>query len=185
MALPALLALGLSVLPKIPEIWSDIATLFGKEPPKAIEEAKKLADDITSSLAKDEVPPETRVKLEQIFADKEIRLAQIALEQSRLEYGEMSDQKDLQKVEAQSEDPYVRRTRPMILRRLFYLTASYYIGSAAAALCLNPTTEVLNFIRELGYYIVMLFGAGFVGYTATRSIFDKAGLTLPFLRSKK
>jgi len=179
MPLAPLIGLGLSVLPKIPELWSEVASLFGKEPPKVVADAEKLANEITESFTKGKVPPDVQVKLEQIFANKQIRLKEIALEETKLQYQEMSEQKDLQKVEAQSEDPYVRQTRPKILRRLFGLVAIYYLGTTAAALYLNPSKEILALIKEFAYYLTMLFGVGFVGYTASRSIFDKAGFSLP------
>ena len=41
MPIPALVATGLSLLPKLPALWESVAGLFGKSTPKKVEEDTK------------------------------------------------------------------------------------------------------------------------------------------------
>ena len=85
MAAPLILA-GLSLLPKVPEIWGTVAGLFGKKVPDSVETAANLANDVFNAFKKDEVSPEVQVKLEQVMNQHKEKIAEIALEEKRIEY---------------------------------------------------------------------------------------------------
>ncbi|MBW1730019.1 MAG: hypothetical protein JRH08_00810 [Deltaproteobacteria bacterium] len=80
MPLPALVGLGLSLLPKLPEIWSEVAKLFGKEPPKGVEQAKKLADEVTNLFQQGKVPPEVQVKLQELMYQHAERIYELEIQ---------------------------------------------------------------------------------------------------------
>ena len=173
-----LIGLGLSLLTKLPDIWEDVASIFGKEPPKAIHEAQKLVEEVTDQIIQNKITPEQKIQLEQIFANKEIELRKLALEEKKLEYNDLKNQRKYETSMIESEDPYVRRTRPKILRGLFYVVLGYVICVPALVIFKSPPSHILDFIASIGDNLFLLFGASYLGYTAHRSIFDKRGTKL-------
>ena len=169
-----LISAGLAVLPKLPEIWKSVAGLFGKSVPKSVEEAGKLASSIATSLAKKEIPPETQVELQKIMNTHEEKIAELNLERTKLDYADLSDQRDLNKVYIQSEDKYVRHTRPKILRSIFYLTAAYTLLVPISVLVLKvdsgTLTNYIGLVKSIGYYLYGMFSLSFLGYAGARSI---------------
>jgi len=79
MALPALIAAGLSLLPKLPEMWGEVAKLFNKKVPKGVEEASKLADTIMDELGKGKVPPEIQLRLKELFYAHQEKILELQL----------------------------------------------------------------------------------------------------------
>lgn len=80
MAIPALIATGLTLLPKLPEIWNDVASLFGKEMPKKVEDATKLANDILEEFNKGNIPPDVEVNLKNLFYKHQEKILELQLQ---------------------------------------------------------------------------------------------------------
>lgn len=181
MAIPLILT-GLSLLPKIPEIWSTVAGLFGKKVPDSIETAANLANDVFSAFKKDEVSPEVQVKLEQLMNQYKEKIAEIALEEKRIEYDLMKGSQEVEKEAYKSTDQFVRRTRPKILRDLFKLCAGYTLFAPLVIVALSYTDidatimiTTVNFLKYIGYSIFGAFTLNYGGYTAGRSFEKKHG----------
>ena len=173
MAIPALIAAGLSLLPKLPEIWDSVAKLFGKDTPKKVEEAADLANTIVEAFNKGNIPPQIQVELQKIFAEHEENMARIALDEKKLDYADLANQRELNKIYIQSEDEYVRRTRPTILRRLFGLVCTYTIGAPTMLVLSSKYTtmniQILsNMLESIGQYLFGLFCLAYLGYTGAR-----------------
>mgnify|MGYP001120440708 CR=1 FL=1 len=81
MPLPlGIIATGLSLLPKIPELWDGIAGIFGKEAPKAVTEAGNLAEDVIGLFEKGQVTPEQEAKLKGLFYQHEERIYELEIQ---------------------------------------------------------------------------------------------------------
>lgn len=183
MAAPLMLA-GLSLLPKIPEIWSTVAGLFGKKVPDSVETAGNLACDVFSAFKKDEVSPEVQAKLEQTMNQHKEKIAELALEEKRIEYDLMKGSQEVEKESYKSTDQFVRRTRPKILRDLFKLCAVYTLLMPLTIVALSYTdidaemmVVIVNFLKYIGYSIFGAFTLNYGGYTAGRSFEKKHGVT--------
>ena len=172
-----LIAAGLSLLPKVPSIWGSIAGLFGKKVPSGIEEAGKLAGEVMNAFKKDEVPPEIAAKLEEIMNEHKEEMAKIALEEHRLEFENAAGMQNLEIESYKSEDEYVRRTRPKILRDLFSACVVYavfaptliIVGSIAgieAAVML----ACIGVIKWIGGWLFGTFATAYLGYSGARSL---------------
>lgn len=182
MAAPLLLA-GLSLLPKIPNMWNAVANLFGKKAPKTITEAGKLASSVMDAFKKGELTPEAQVELEKIITSHEEVMARIALEEKELEFkGEelivtdLTDVRDLEKQSYKSDDEYVRRTRPKILRDFFKLTAAYVLYAPLAVIAAHSVgmnvVEFIPMLKWIGGFLFSTFGTSYLGYTGAR-LMDK------------
>ncbi len=172
-----LISAGLAVLPKLPEIWNSIAGLFGKTAPKSVEEAAKLASTISTAISKKNVPPETQVELQKIFNAHEEKIAELNLERVKLDYQDLINQRELSKTYIQSSDEYVRRTRPKILRSLFYGWIIYIFFAPLSILALNVIkadstiiASYIGIIKSMGYYLSGVFCISYTGYAAARSL---------------
>ena len=182
MPIPALIATGLSLLPKLPALWESVANLFGKNTPKKVEEAADLAKGILDTIQKGNISPAQQVELQKIFASHEEEMARILLEEKKLEYSDIANQRELNKVYIQSSDEYVRRTRPKILRELFGLVAVYTI-LAPVLIFLSTTLGSTNIetltsvLLSIGKYLFSLFCLSYLGYTTARTM-DKRNPTL-------
>ena len=191
MPLPVLVGIGLSLLPKLPELWNTIAGMFGKKVPSSIEEAGKLAGDVLDSIKKGEISPEVQAQLEiRIMEHKEriqellIEEKKVDLESKRIEYDEVNAQKELEIAAYKTGDEYVARTRPMILRKMFgfvcmysvyaplCVIAAYTVGIPAAAL-----TAFIEMLYWIGGFLFSTFGTAYLGYSAARTI-DKRNPSL-------
>ncbi len=82
--------------------------------------------------------------------------------------------------EASSEDAYVRRTRPKILRDSFALLAVMMVGGFFSMVVMStskvPETTIntiMGFWIESMKYLTGLVTAGFLGYVRYRSVHDK------------
>jgi len=174
-----LIMAGLSLLPKLPELWNGVAGLFGKKVPDSAETATNLAGEVINSLTKGNVSEETQKTLKAMMYAHEERIQELALEEQKLHFKNMSDQVDLEKASYQSEDQYVRRTRPMILRKLFYLCSAYAIGVPYCMLmtislggnAVSP--EVIGIIEWIGGWLFGTFSTAYLGYSAARSVVKK------------
>jgi len=168
---------GLSLLPKLPSIWSSVAGLFGKKAPSSVQEAGKLAGEVMNAFKKDEVPPEITAQLEELMNKHEEEMAKIALEEKRLEFENAAGMQNLEIESYKSKDEYVRRTRPMILRRLFYGCLTYVffapalivVGSIAGVEAALMVT-CIGMVKWIGAWLFGTFGTAYLGYSGARSL---------------
>jgi len=172
-----LLMTGLSLLPKIPSIWGAIAGLFGKKVPDSIETAGKLAGDVINSLKAGEVSPEVQVEMEKIMNEHKEEMAKITLEEHRLVAEGLAGSQQVEVESYKSEDEYVRRTRPMLLRKLFYSCIIYAFFApsaviAAAVLGIEAAilATIIGMVEWIGGWLFSTFGAAYLGYTGARSL---------------
>lgn len=186
MAIPLLLA-GLSLLPKIPEMWNTVAGLFGKKVPQSVVEAGNLADDVINSLKKGEVPPEVQVQLEQEINRHKEKMAELALQEKeqkfetdRLMVQDLQSIRDLEKASYASTDKFVAQTRPKILRDMWKLCMIFCIYAplcviAGHSIGLSAVTLIsfVDMIKWIGGFLFPTFAASYLGYTGARTIDKK------------
>jgi len=189
-AIPLLVSAGLTLLPKIPELWGAIAGLFGAKVPDSVTKAGELANSVLGSLTQGAVSPETQLKLQELINQHEEKIKEIALREQELvlkektvEYDLMKGSQDVEKAAYLAPDEYVRRTRPMILRKLFYLICVYVFfapGIVALGSYYRFDEATLNSVVGMLEYIAgFLFGTfsiSFTGYVIGRTQEKKAGL---------
>ena len=176
MAAPLLLA-GLSLLPKIPDMWKSVAGIFGKKVPESIEEAGELAGSVIDMFNEGKLSPEAKIELEKITNTHKETMAQLALEEKELDYKDLSDVRDLEKVAYQSGDEYVARTRPKILRELFRAVVIYcfyaplcIIAATQAGIPPTTTIEIIALVKWVGGWLFGTFGTAYLGYAGARTI---------------
>jgi len=172
-----LLMTGLSLLPKLPSIWEGIAGLFGKNVPDSIEAAGKLAGDVMNSFKAGEISPEVQVEMEKIMNAHKEEMAKVALEEHRLIAEGLAGSQRVEIESYKSDDQYVRRTRPMLLRKLFYscIIYAFFAPTAviiAAALGVEAAllTIVVGIVEWIGGWLFGTFGGAYLGYTGARSL---------------
>uniref|UniRef100_A0A6M3IS22 Putative holin n=1 Tax=viral metagenome TaxID=1070528 RepID=A0A6M3IS22_9ZZZZ len=184
MPIPALIGIGLSLLPKLPELWGGIAGLFGKKVPDTIKDAGKLAGEVSDMIRKGEISPDIQVQLEMKIMEYKERIQEllieekkIDLESKRIEYDEIQSKNDLEIAAYKSGDEYVARTRPMILRKLFGLVCLYSIYAPLCVIAAYtiglPTAAIVSFtemIYWIGGFLFGTFGTSYLGYSAARSL---------------
>lgn len=174
-----LILTGLSLLPKIPEIWNSVAGLFGKKVPESVEAASKLASEVMGSLTKGSVSEEAMSSLQAMMNEHEETIMKLELEEKKLHFQNMANHVDLEKESYKSDDEYVRRTRPMILRRLFYACVAYSLFTPYCLLMTislgghQVSPDVLGILQSIGSYMWGTFTAGYLGYSTARSVDKK------------
>ena len=192
MALPiaALITAGLALLPKLPEMWGAVAGIFGKKVPEGVTQAGELAGEVLDSFSKGQLSPEAQIKLQEVISKHEERIIElsledrkITLEDKKIDYDLMKGAQQVEIEESKSPDEYVRRTRPLILRRLFYLMAIYiFFGPLLVTLCsyyqfdeatLNSVVGMLEYVSA---FLFGTFSISFTGYMIGRTAEKKAGL---------
>jgi len=168
--LSALLGLGLSVLPKIPQAWDAVANIVGKAVPSSVSEAASMAGEVISAVKEGKIPPEQKKKLEEEFNKHEEKIMELAI-------SEMDSIRKLEIEAYKSGDQYIARTRPMILRRLFYATIGFAFSMPIFILVgtyVGVNMSVFSpMVSSIFEYMSYLFGTAFVGYAAMRTR-DKA-----------
>ena len=176
MPIPLIMA-GLSLLPKLPSIWSSVAGLFGKKAPSGIAEAGKLAGEVMNAFKKDEVPPEITAELEEIMNQHEEEMAKIALEEQRLAFENAAGMQQLEIESYKSDDKYVRRTRPKILRGLFYGCLGYVFFVPTAIIVATAVgveaallTALIGILKYFGGWLLGVFASAYLGYSGARSL---------------
>jgi len=179
-----LIMAGLSLLPKLPSIWSSVAGLFGKKAPSSITEAGKLAGEVMNAFKKDEIPPEITAQLEEIMNQHEEEMAKIALEEQRLAFENAAGMQQLEIESYKSEDEYVRRTRPKILRELFSACIVYAVFAptlivvgSIAGIEATIMMACIGMVKWIGGWLFGTFGTAYLGYTGARSL-DKRNPSL-------
>jgi len=172
---------ALPLLTKIPDLAKGIAGIFGKKIPKTINDAMNLAGEVTGMLKEGQVSPEQMVMMEsQVMSHKET-IMKLQNDRSEIERQSRADQMDatvaLWGQETQSKDMYVARTRPMILRRLFYSCIGYAVIVTLSVVALEAfskeTKEVISLAKWMGGSLFGTFSAAFLGYTTARTVDKK------------
>jgi len=179
MPIPLLLT-GLSLLPKIPSIWGAIAGLFGKKVPDSVEAAGKLAGDVMNSFKAGEISPEVQLEMEKIMNDHKEEMAKITLEEHRLVAEGIAGTQQVEIESYKSVDQYVRRTRPMLLRKLFYACIVYaffvpvvVIVADVVGVEIAMATLLIGLLEWIGGWLFGTFGTAYLGYTGARSLDKK------------
>lgn len=186
MAAPLIMA-GLSLLPKIPAMWDAVAGLFGKKVPKSVEGAGNLASEVMDAFRKGRLSPEAQIKLKELILQHEAEMAKLAFEEKKLEFEkekllheDLSDVRDLEKESYKSEDQYVRRTRPMILRRLFGICTIYVFLAPAgvilgheAGLDAETLKATVSMLEWCAGWLFGTFSTAYLGYAAARTVDKK------------
>ena len=179
--LPAVIATGLALLPKLPAAWGAIAGLFGKKVPDSIQAAGKMAGDVMGAMKRGEIPPEKIMEVKAIFYEHEEEMKKLENEERarELQHIEMQE-RNMQEMwanEIQSDDTFVKRTRPKILRQLFAscvayaFLATFLIGFLVYQKTDSATLQMaIGMIKYLGGTLFATFSAAFLGYTAARSV---------------
>lgn len=178
------LALALGAAKLIPKAWQTVAAFFGKETPETVIEAGKLIDSVSEEITKGKVTPEQRVHLKELLLQNDQVKDQVELEKLRLQYQDQAGGREVIRTALTSEDEYVRRTRPKILRRLFTFVCFYSVYAPVIyidACWLGLKTAQLDALSSLllwtGASLWTTFLGGFTGYTVVRSKYDKRGLS--------
>lgn len=124
-------------------------------------------DRIMAALDKD---PQAAVRLKEL--ETQLALAEIDRDKAEIAHDTASEGEAARtiRVEASSSDPYVRRTRPMIMRNMFYLTA--VIALAVIGMSIFSTPEKIAAVKpmlmELFNAAATLCGVMVSGYTLSR-----------------
>jgi len=177
---PLLLA-ALPLISKIPALAQGIAGIFGKKIPETVNDAINLAGEVTGMIKKGQVPPEQMVMLEAKVMEHKEEIMKLQNERADIERQGREDEMNatirLWGQEVQSKDIYVSRTRPMILRKLFYACIGYaFFATALVALMTYkkiPSTEIISLATWIGGTLFGTFSAAFLGYTAARTVDKK------------
>jgi len=142
---------------------------------------------ITPSRIENEIQynPDALAKLREMEMTNDARLQELVYESKKAELDNEAKMRqtdvDLQIAEVKSDDQYVRRTRPSLLRKLFWLVAIQAVMYHPLVMAVMTKWLELNmkelvgdkFSYDIFYYTCMLFGVGFTGYTTMRSMYDK------------
>ncbi len=177
-----IIGLGLSLLPKLPDLWASIASLFGAKVPDTVTAAGALADQLMTSIKKGTLSPEAQIELEKIFATKQQAMANLLLEEKKIEMTGILGAQQVEIASYKTEDEYVKRTRPKILRGLFYLMAVYLLMLPWVVVALNAfriedaeTVLVMQGLKDAFLYICATFSIAYTGYNVVRMSEKKAG----------
>lgn len=119
MPIPAIVGLGLGLLPKLPQLWDTIASIFGKEAPQSVQEAAQVAQDVGSMLARGEASPEQVERVQLAMLAHKVRIRELEIEEQRLENEDRASARQ-RDVQAQDRTP---RDLAFIIVPLAFLTA--------------------------------------------------------------
>lgn len=180
-----LVTAGLSVLPKLPEAWEAVAGLFGKRVPDSIKAAGELAGEIIGEIEKGKVSAEQQIQLKSLFYEHEQRIQELSLREKEMEYEHLQRQNEqfvkLWTADTQSTNRFVAETRPLILRRFFWLCAIYSVVTPLSALGMvklglssGDLGIYFGVLKWIGGWMFGTFTAGYLGYVAGRSIDKKS-----------
>jgi len=176
-----LLMAGLSVLPEIPKLWGAVAGIFGKKVPESVESAAGLAGDVMGLVQGGQVTPEQSILLETRIMEHKETILQKQNERAEIERKARADEigatVQLMGQGLTSQDAYVARTRPKILRDLFATCAIYSLACTILIVIMaimkvpKATLDVIiSLMQWFGAAAWGTFTTAFVGYTTARSI---------------
>lgn len=124
-------------------------------------------DQIMAAIEKD---PNAAIKLKEF--ETQIALNRIERDKAEIQHDTTSESEAAQtiRVEASSSDAYVRRTRPMIIRQMFYLTAFEAVAIILLVIFgdAGQVTLAKDLLLQLFLYTAGLCGTGVTGYTLSR-----------------
>jgi hypothetical protein len=158
----SMIGLGLSVLPKIPELWGKVAGLFGKEVPKSVQAAGQLAAEVQDMMKAGTVSPEVQAAMAAEFNRHEEKILEIRLEERRLDAGiettAITATTERHKADMLSDSWLSKNVRPLTL---LAVTLSITIGIYV------PSVDPVKFkaITDLGVWV---YGYYFVGRTVEK-----------------
>jgi len=176
-----LIAAALPLLPKIPALAKTVAGIFGKRVPEGVTATAQIAGEVMDMVNKDQVTPEQRILLETAIMDHKEEILRIQNQRREIERQGQKDRMDttvqLMDQGSDSQDPYVARTRPKILRQLFWACIIYAfvvtIGGGVLSYKGTLSTELVALVRWIGAWLFGTFTTAFVGYTAARTVDKK------------
>lgn len=111
---------------------SDLAEAVGGETGKKIADGARMVAEGLDEAGKQPVTPDMQLKFQEAAARHEERMEELGLERDRVDLEDAQGGRDLAKAEIVSEDQYVRRTRPMLLR--WYGIGTFWLVAASVAL---------------------------------------------------
>lgn len=150
----------------LPSVVRSIGKIIGGDKGKKVEEAGQTIDEISGEYAMAKLSPEQRTAL----MEQQQRLKEIALEEFRLEMGNLKDMRDLVKTSLRSEDPYVRRARPTFLWLAYVIVITHFIIFPIVWMLFPAIGKPPVDVSELLKYFIWAY----LGYGGLRSI-DKNG----------
>lgn len=166
----------------VPKAWGAVAGLFGKKAPETVLEAGKLIDGIQGEIATGKVSPEQQIQLKRMLLEDEQVKARYEFEREKLVFQDQAGGREVVKTSLASQDEYVRRTRPMVLRRLFGFVCFYsvfapvlYVDACYLDLDAGKLATLESLLFWIGSGLWSAFLGGFTGYTVCRSKYDKKG----------
>jgi len=176
-----LLTAGLSLLPQLPKMWGAVAGIFGKKVPESVESAGKLAGEVMGLVQDGRATPEQTVMLEARIMEHKETILKIQNEQAEIARQSRKDQMSttvqLMGQGLSSQDTYVARTRPKILRDLFAacviysLVCTILIAIMAVLKVPKGTLDtIISLMQWFGAAEWGTFTTAFVGYTTARSV---------------
>jgi len=179
-----LLAAGLSFLPQIPKMWGAVAGIFGKKPPATVEAAGKLAGEVADLVKGGQTTSEQDIMLQTAIMENKEVILQKQNDRAEIErqgrQDEMNATVQLMAQGINSQDPYVARTRPKILRDLFSSCVIYSITCIALIANMaiwgvkkDVLDQVIEIMKYFGAFQWGTFATAFVGYTTARTVDKK------------
>jgi hypothetical protein len=153
----------------------EVAKLLANPAAEAVSLGARL---ISKAVGTEEKPDAV---MEQLKNDPQALVEVKKLNAQIAEMNEVTQAANIIRTAASSEDPYVRRTRPMILRRSFWATVGFAAAGILAEVVMAICEVKEGIIRiivdgntEVVKYFSGLLLAGFLGYVRYRSVHDKA-----------
>lgn len=114
------------------ELAAGIADAVGGDTGKKIADGARMVAEGLDEAGRQPVTPEMQLKLNEAADRHTERMAEIGLERDRLEVEDARDGRDLARAEIASQDEYVRRTRPQLLR--WYGKGTFLLVFASVAM---------------------------------------------------
>jgi len=164
MAFPAVL------VKLLPSMISGFGKILGGDKGKKMEEAGQIAGEVSRQYETNSLPPDKRAALETAIMQHEQKIKEIALEEYRLEMGNLKDMRDLVKTSLRSEDPFVRRARPMFLWLVYVIVIVHFVIFPIIWMLFPTIGKPPVNVSELLKYFIWAY----LGYGGYRTI-DKKG----------
>jgi len=144
-----------------------IAGLFG------VKSANPTADEIDTAMTAD---PEMALKLKQADYAFTLAMRQADKDEYLAELETIRGSQNVEVEESKSTDEYVRRTRPGILRKLFWLIAIYcfvapgmvYLAAKGGMQDFN-VDNLISMLTYIGGFLFSTFSIGYTGYNWMRT----------------
>jgi len=153
------------------DLAESVADAIGGEAGSKIAEGAKILQEGLESANSQSLPPEVQERIQEAAMQHQERMAELGIESQRIELEDTQGGRDLAKTEIESEDEYVRRTRPMLLRvfgigSLVLVAAIVAVGTAAAFLADLSQTQASFLIEVYQWALTGILGAFFMMFRA-------------------